>query len=75
MKVPLHIRIINQIKLRKPSDVNKMISEEEVRKRPERLEKGRETEGPFTEQKNIARKAAKQALEWVLEETDNVLTY
>jgi hypothetical protein len=55
--------------------MKKMRSEEEVRKRLERLEKERETEGPFTEQKNIARKAAKQALEWVLEETDNLLTY
>jgi len=55
--------------------MKKMRSEEEVRKRLEHLEKERETEGPFTEQKNIARKAAKQALEWVLEETDSVLTY
>jgi L-fucose isomerase-like protein len=74
IKVPLHIRIINQIKL-ETSDMKKMKSEEEVRKKLERLEKERKTEGPFTEQKNIARKAAKQALEWVLEETDSVLTY
>ncbi|MDH5482682.1 MAG: hypothetical protein OEY22_07380 [Candidatus Bathyarchaeota archaeon] len=52
-----------------------MRSEEEIRKRLERLEQERKTEGPFTEQKNIARKAMKQTLEWVLEETDNLLTY
>ena len=52
-----------------------MRTEEEIRKRLELLEKERETEGPFIEQKNIARKAAKQALLWVLEETDSLLTY
>ena len=52
-----------------------MRTEEEIRKRLERLGKERETEGPFTEQKNIARKAAKQALEWVLEGTNTLLTY
>jgi hypothetical protein len=52
-----------------------MRTEEEIRKRLKHLEKERETEGPFTEQKNVARKAAKQALEWVLEETNNLLTY
>ncbi|MGB9694017.1 MAG: hypothetical protein ACPLYF_04160 [Fervidobacterium sp.] len=50
-----------------------MRTKEEIRKRLELLE--RETEGPFIEQKNIARKAAKQALLWVLEETDSLLTY
>jgi len=50
-------------------------TEEQIRKRLELLEKERETEGPFTELKNIARKAAKQALLWVLEETDSLLTY
>jgi hypothetical protein len=50
-------------------------TEEEIRKRLERLEKERETGGPFTEQKNIARKATKQALEWVLERTDTLMTY
>jgi hypothetical protein len=52
-----------------------MKTEEEIKERLERLEKERETEGPFTEQKNVARKAAKQALEWVLEQTDSLLTY
>ena len=51
-----------------------MRSEEEFRKRLERLEKEKETEGAFSEQKNIVRRAAKQTLEWVLEETDSVLT-
>lgn len=32
-------------------------------------------ERPFTERKNIARIAAKQALEWVLGEADSPLTY
>jgi hypothetical protein len=50
-------------------------TEEEIRKRLELLEKERETEGPFIEQKNIARKAVQQALLWVLEETDSLLTY
>jgi len=50
-------------------------TEEEIRKRLELLDKERETEGPFIEQKNIARKAAQQALLWVLEETDSLLTY
>ena len=52
-----------------------MRTEEEIRKRLENLEKESATEGPYTEQKNIARKAAKQALEWVLEETNTLLTY
>ncbi len=52
-----------------------MRKEEEIRKRLELLERERETEGPFIEQKNIARKAAKQALLWVLEENDSLLTY
>ena len=52
-----------------------MRTEEEVKKRLESMEKERETEGPFTEQQNIARKAARQALLWVLKETDNLLTY
>jgi hypothetical protein len=50
-------------------------TEEEIRNRLGHLEKERESGGSFTEQKNIARKAAKQALEWILEETDNLLTY
>jgi hypothetical protein len=52
-----------------------MRTEEEIRKRLDHLENESQTEGPFIEQKNIARKAAKQALEWVLEQTDSLLTY
>jgi hypothetical protein len=51
-----------------------MRTEEDIRTRLEPMEKERGTEGPFTEQQNIARKAVKQALLWVLEETDNLLT-
>jgi hypothetical protein len=50
-------------------------TEEEIKKRLELWERQRETEGPFIEQQNIARKATKQALLWVLEETDSLLTY
>jgi hypothetical protein len=52
-----------------------MRTEEEIRKQLGALEKEWTTEGPFTERKNIARIAAKQALEWVLGETDSPLTY
>jgi hypothetical protein len=52
-----------------------MRTEEEIRKQLDTFEKELATEGPFTERKNIARIAAKQALEWVLGETDNPLTY
>jgi hypothetical protein len=50
-------------------------TEEDIRKQLERQEKERLNGGPFTERENIARKAAKQALEWVLEQTGNPLTY
>lgn len=52
-----------------------MRTEEDIRKRLAHLQKERLNGGPFSELENIARKAAKQALEWVLEETDNLLTY
>jgi hypothetical protein len=52
-----------------------MRTEEEIRKWLELLEKERENKGPFTERENIARKAIKQALLWVLEEVDSPLTY
>jgi hypothetical protein len=52
-----------------------MRTEQEIRKRLHDLENETLTSGPFTEFENIARKAAKQALEWVLEETENLLTY
>jgi hypothetical protein len=49
--------------------------EQEIKKRLISLEKEAQTNGPFTEWQNIAIKAARQALEWVLERTDNLLTY
>ena len=52
-----------------------MRKEEDIRKWIELLEKERETKGPFIERENIARKAIKQALLWVLEEADSPLTY
>jgi hypothetical protein len=52
-----------------------MRTEQEIRKRSKDLENETLTSGPFTEFENIARKAAKQALEWVLEETESLLTY
>jgi hypothetical protein len=52
-----------------------MRTAQEIRKRLNDLENETLTSGPFTEFENIARKAAKQAMEWVLEETDSILTY
>jgi hypothetical protein len=50
-------------------------TEEEIRERLEKLKKERLTEGLYIEQDNIAWHATKQALEWVLEETQTLLTY
>jgi uncharacterized protein YbcI len=52
-----------------------MRTEQEIRKRLRHLENETLNNGPFSEFKNIARKAAKQALEGVLEETESLLTY
>lgn len=52
-----------------------MRSEKEIRRQLELLEKERENEGPFTERENIARKAVKQALLWVLEEVETPFTW
>jgi hypothetical protein len=52
-----------------------MRTEQEIRQRLRELENETRTDGPFTEFQIIARKATKQALEWVLEETKNLLTY
>jgi ribosomal protein L29 len=52
-----------------------MRSREEIQKTIEALKKEQMTEGPFTERRNIARIATRQALEWVLGEVDNPLTY
>jgi hypothetical protein len=52
-----------------------MRTEQEIRKRLRDLENETLTGGPFREWESIAMKAAKQALEWVLGETENPLTY
>ena len=52
-----------------------MRTEEEIRERLERLRKERLTQGPYLEKDNIAWYATKQALEWVLEKTETLLTY
>ncbi len=52
-----------------------MRTEQEVRERLQRLKKETKSEGPFTQFENIARVATQQALKWILEETDNLLTY
>ena len=49
--------------------------EKEIRERLDKLMKERLTEGSYLEKDNIACHAAKQALEWVLEETVTLLTY
>jgi len=51
-----------------------MRTTEEIRKELKFLEREQTSEGPFTEFKNIARKATKQALEWVLGEAESPLT-
>jgi len=51
-----------------------MRTEQEIRKRLEDLKNEMLNDGPFTEFEKIARKAAKQALDWVLEETESLLT-
>jgi hypothetical protein len=50
-------------------------SETEVRERLERLHSQRAIEEPYIERKEIAWHAAKQALEWILEEAESLLTY
>ena len=55
--------------------VMKMRTETEIREQLEKLKKQRVVEGPFIERKNIAWHAAKQALEWVLKDTESPLTY
>jgi hypothetical protein len=56
-------------------EAENMRTEKEIRKQLELIGKKRETKGPFTERENIARKAIKQALLWVLEEVNSPLTY
>ena len=52
-----------------------MRTEKEVREQLERLRSHRRTEGTYTDKKKIAWHAAKQALEWILEEENHLLTY
>jgi hypothetical protein len=52
-----------------------MATEQEIRKRLRDIENETLNGGPFPERKIIDRKAEKQALEWVLEETESLLTY
>ena len=52
-----------------------MRTEKEIRERLERLKIERLTQGPYIEKDDIALHATKQALEWVLEETETLLTY
>jgi hypothetical protein len=52
-----------------------MRTEKETREQLEKLKQQTLTGGPYTELKSIALHAAKQALKWVLEESDELLTY
>ena len=52
-----------------------MRSEKEIRKQLETLKQNKVTGGPYSELKTIAWNATKQALEWILEETEKLLTY
>ncbi len=54
--------------------VPNMKREQEIRNCLELLEDEMLNAGPFTEFEIIAKKASKQAFEWVLEQTDNPLT-
>ena len=55
------------------TSVKKMRTEHEIRNRLEDIENELLTNGPFREWETINRKATKQALEWVLEETETLL--
>jgi len=50
-------------------------SENDIRKILEKLTRQGLAGGPYTELKTIALNATKQAIKWVLEETENPLTY
>ena len=52
-----------------------MKSENEIRKQLKLLKQNKVTGVPYSELKTIAWNATKQALEWILEETENPLTY
>jgi hypothetical protein len=51
-----------------------MRTEKAIRQRLIGLEKEAINNGPYREWENVAIKAAKQALEWVLEDTEKLLT-
>ena len=55
--------------------MNGMRTEKKIRMRLEELKNQRKIERPYIENKSIAWHAAKQALEWVLEEANQLLTY
>jgi hypothetical protein len=50
-------------------------SESEIVKQLELLKENKLTGAPYSELKTVAWNATKQALEWVLEESDELLTY
>ena len=52
-----------------------MREEQEIRNSLRELENEALNNGPYREWENIAIKATKQALEWVLEDTEKLLTY
>ena len=52
-----------------------MRSEDVIRKRLDMLRKQRVSVGSYSEQKTIVWHAAKQALEWVLQEKETPLTF
>jgi len=52
-----------------------MRTEEEIKKALRELRESRKRGSPLTERQNIAWHGTKQALEWVLEQTDTLLTY
>ena len=52
-----------------------MKSENEIRKRLDQLMQQRMHGGPYSELKSIAWHGTKQALEWVLEKSEKLMTY
>jgi hypothetical protein len=52
-----------------------MRKENEIRKQLEELKNQRLNGAPYSELKSIAWHGTKQALEWILEETETLLTY
>jgi len=52
-----------------------MRTEQEIKQRIRELENEALNNGPYREWENIAMKAVKQALEWVLEDIEKGLTY